>query len=168
MKKVEIVQLVFVILGVSIIFKILMTFIEQIGLFIQFSDNIYPDLKWIIIILLLCIGIFIIGYLMISRSDYFSRKIFKDDASSTVEVAIKRSDIIQLSVIILSLYFIVQLFPSFMSSLYTITWSFFNDFIYFKDSYPEFIWTIALYIFIVEVLIYSKKFSIWLESKLIK
>jgi len=167
MKKSEIVQLIIIILGVLIIYRIVINLVTQINMFIQFSGDFSDELTWIIITFVLVILIAFAGIFIIYKSKNISRKIVKDNPDDQLKVALNKSDIIHLSVIAISLYFLVQLFPSFVGALYSFIINFINDFTMFLESYPQYIASILLYVIIFIVLVNSKQFSGWLEKKLL-
>ena len=168
MKKTEIIQLALIILGLSLIIRILINLMEQLSMFISISGEIPINYLWILIIIFLLTILILIGYFIITKSEVISKKIIKDENDRNLEISLDKSEMIHISIIILSLYFLVKLFPSFINAFYIIILNFFIDYTRFRDLFPQQIWTLILYITILLILLNSRKFSIWLERKIMK
>ncbi len=168
MKKSEIIQLALIILGVSIIARTFETIAGQISMNIGHPDGLYSMYPWLLSFVSIMTILILIGYLIIKKSSTISKKIIKDESDLKVEISLNRSEIIHISIVIISLLYIVKLFPSFISAVYMIILNFFDDYTFLKDIFPQQIWSIILYITIFVILINSNKFSIWLERKIMK
>ena len=168
MNKKEIIQLVLVILGISVIVKTLINFVEQINLYARFPEKHSVDFISIAIIVVSYLILILIGYLILNKSKTISEKIIRDEDDHNLGISLNKNDIVHISIIILSLYFIVWLFPSFMSSIYIIIYEFIDDYQHFKEILPNQLWSIIIYITIIIVLFNSKQFSILLMKKIIK
>jgi hypothetical protein len=168
MKKTEIIQLALIILGLSLIIRILINLMEQLSMFISISGEISINYLWVLIIIFLLTILILIGYFIITKSEIISKKIIKDENDSNLKISLDKSEVIHVSIVILSLYFLVKLFPSFINAFYIIILNFFVDYTRFRDLFPQQIWTLILYITILLILLNSRKFSIWLERKIMK
>jgi len=165
MNKTEIIKLALIILGITIIVRSFENLVGQIPLFLQLSSENDSMYIWILTLVALLIVLTLIGYFIIKKSDTISKKIIRNDEGSRTEIALNKLDLIHISTIILCLYFIVTLSPSFITSISTIIIDFFTDFNDFREILPQQIWTIILYITIFVLLANSKKFAIWIEKK---
>lgn len=166
MKKTEIIQLALVILGISIIVKALLALVEQVGTFATFSENISNDYYFLIIEAAILVIIFFIGFILITRSGILAKKISPEGKDSEVETKMEKADVMHVSIIILCLFFIIKLFTSFITAIYSVILAFFNDYVMFKDVLPDKVWTLIVYFAIVIVFMNSRKFSDWLLRKI--
>jgi hypothetical protein len=165
MKKQEIVHLSLVILGISIFIRALITLIDQVGFYYAFSENISRDFIWLIV---QAVGLSIVVYAswyLVFKSSNFAEKIFKGDENESTGWNYSKLEIIHIAVIIMSLYFLVKLFPSFVSAVYSVFMGFFDK--YTGDHYPEHLWIIILYASLIFVLRHSRRFTDWLIQKVL-
>jgi hypothetical protein len=168
MRKTEIIQLVFIVLGISIIINALASLFEQITIYAKFSGETSIEFSWIAIGAVVLILIFLIGFLLIFKSGLLAKKISKDEDVTAVNLTMSKNDVIHIAIIILCLFFAIKLFPSFLSTIYLVIMAFVNDFSRFKDLFPQQIWALILYLLILIILFNSHKFSNWLQSKMLK
>ncbi len=166
MKKSEIIQIAIIILGICIIFRTLLSVFEQLSYSFKFISEQPTDYNLIFVLLAVIALLIIIGVLLIYKSEYLSKKVIKDDDIESTSTNLNKSEIIQISIVILCLYFIIIYSPGFISSISNIIFNFVNDFRVYQEMLPKNIWSIILYISIFIVLVNSKKFSAWLEQKI--
>jgi hypothetical protein len=167
MKKIEIIQLVLIVLGISVIINALVTLFEQLTIYSKVYGEPSFEFSLITIQAAILIIIFIIGYILIFRSDFLAKKISKDENSTPVSISIRKDDVIHVSIMILCLFFMIKLLPSFLSTLYMVIMAFVNDFSMFKDLFPQQLWVPILYISIIIILINSNRFASWLQRKML-
>jgi len=168
MKKVEIIQLVLIVLGISVIINALVSLFEQIALYSKFSGENSIEFFWVAFGTVVLVLIFTIGFLLIFTSAFLAKKVSMDEDTSDISISMSKNDLIHVSIIVLCLFFIIKLFPSFLSTVYLIIMAFVNDFTMFKDLFPQQVWVPILYLSIIIILINSHKFSNWLQSKMLK
>ncbi len=166
MKKSEIIQIAFIILGIGIIFKTFLSLFEHLNFSFNYMNEYPSDYSFVLTILVIVALLIIIGLLLISKSKYLSKKVIKEESDEIQTINLNKSDIIQISVVILCLYFIVIYSPEFISSISSVIINFTGDFNMYKEMLPKNIWSIILYISIFVILVYSKKFSNWLKQKI--
>jgi len=106
------------------------------------------------------------GYMLVRKSGQISKKILTDDDEQTLSVALNKSETMHVAIVILCLFFIVKLFPAFTNAIITIISTFIDDFLHFQEILPQQILSIVLYVSIFFILLKSKRFSAWLETKI--
>ncbi|MCF8369479.1 MAG: hypothetical protein K9G76_10590 [Bacteroidales bacterium] len=166
MKKTEIIQLTFIVLGILIIVRTILATGDQLSMMIKYWENPSSSFEWVIPFVIVFLVLLSMGYILIRNSRQFANRVIMDE-EETGKIVLQKSDIFQISLVILCLYFIVTLFPAFISTAFYLLVNFFNDFALFKEIWQQQIWTLLLYIFLFISLLYSRKFSIWLEKKLV-
>ncbi len=167
MKKTEIIQLALVVLGIGIIFRTFVYLIQQISVYIRLTSAYAIGLMEILGVIFSMTILILLGYLIIARSEILANKIFKEENDQKIDIALSKSEIIHVSVIILCLYFLISLFPTFFSSMYIVLFEFVDNFKQFKELLFQRIGTLIIYFTIIVILTNSKRFSIWLDEKLV-
>ena len=162
MTKRDITTLTFIVLGISIV----------AGMLVQLSNNLMlkppdsyssNDLLGILIIMLVLI---LFGGVLILKSGYISKIIFKDDNNSKIEFSLDKHETIQVSIVILCLYFLVSLFPSLIDSITGLISIFTDERSYFYQFIPKHISLIVLYLLILMSLFKSSKVSALIGKKI--
>ena len=166
MRKNEIIQLALIILGTSIIVKVLISILDQIFLLFKFPNDIQGENFWIIIAIVVVLLILLFGIILIIKAKAFSKKILKEERNTESALIVNKNDVLHISIIILCLYFLVTLLPSFLNSIYSIGYSFINEFHTFKSMIPSQLGSISLYIIIVLVFLNSNRFSRWIGKRM--
>jgi len=110
----------------------------------------------------------VIGFFVVKKSEYFSKKIIRENGDEEESVLLSRVDILTISVIILSLYFLITGFPSFISSVFSLVTSFIDDFKLFKETLSGNTWRILQYILTLIIFLYAKAIAVWIERKIMK
>ena len=167
MKKTEIIQLALIVLGIGVIFRTFVYLIQQISVYIRLTSVYSIGLMEIIGVIVSMGFLILIGYLIITRSEILARKIFKKDDVQNIDITLPKHDIIHIAIIIICLYFLISLFPSFLSALYTILFEFVDNYKKFKELLFQRVGTVIIYFVLLIILTNSKRFSIWLEEKII-
>lgn len=167
MKKSEIVQLALIIFGILIIIRTLETITTQTSIMFGYQDNNKFIASWIFTLIGIVIIMTLIGYLVIRNSKFLSKKIItdKDENENNKSTILNRNEVITISVIILSMFFLITGFLSFISSLFTLLSSFFSDFKSFKEILPGQLWVIIQYVLIILIFMKSNYISNWIERK---
>jgi hypothetical protein len=166
MNKSDIIHLALIILGITIIIRALLSIVEQIGFYSTFSEEISNDYNWLIIQAIGLAIVLIIGWYFIMRSSPLSKRLAKGNDQHQQQINMDKNEIIHVAVIILCLFFVVQLFGSFFNAVYSVIQGLFDR--YSGDHYPEHLWILILYFSLIFILIHSKKFSTWMIDKVIK
>ena len=164
MKKSEIVQLALIVIGILIIVRTIETLVNQSRIFFGFQawDTI-PG--WLYLLIISAVILMIVaGFLIIRKSEYLSKKIIKEEAEGKVSTTLNRSEILTISILILSMYFVITGFPSFMSSLFSLGGMFFDNFKLFKEMLPKQIWRLIQYLIVVLIFLKSKYISHRIEK----
>ena len=168
MKKSEIIQLALIIFGILIIIRTLETMTVQTTMIIGYQDNYGSMTSWIFAFIGVILFMTLIGYLIIRKSEYFSKRIIREENEGKESTILTRSETLTIAIIILSLYFIITGFPTFIGSSFTLLTSFFSDFKSFKEILPGQLWPIIQYFLIILIFMKSNYISYWIESKLMK
>jgi hypothetical protein len=114
----------------------------------------------------LAIVIFIAWYI-IKRSALYAKRLSEgeeEDAQNEV-ITWSRREVLHTAVVVLCLFFLVQLFTSFVGSIYSVFLGFFDK--YSGDNYPEHLWLIILYASLFFVLRHSWRTTDWLIQKVL-
>lgn len=168
MKKSEIIQVALIILGVIVIIRTLETFATQTSMIVS-SDGGYGQVGyWIFTYVGVIIVMTLIGYFLIKKSKFFSKRLIKTENDDNIILKISRTDIITISVLILSLYLLITGFPSFTGSIAILLTSFFTDFKNFNEILQGQTLYLLQYVLIAIIFINSERFSEWIERKLMK
>ena len=168
MKKSEIVQLALIVIGILIIVRTIEALVNQARIFFGFQDWgtipgwIYPLIFGTVILMIVA------GFLIIRKSEYLSKKIIKEEAEGKVSTTLNSSEILTISILILSMYFVITGFPSFMGSLFSLGGMFFDDFKLFKEMLPQKIWWLVQYLVVVSIFLKSKYISHRIEKNIMK
>ncbi len=168
MKKSEIIQLALIILGILIIIRTIETLAVNTTILFRFQDMDQPVAGLIIGIVVMIVLMVVTGLFIIKKSEYFSKKIIKDEKDVEQKVSLSRVEILTISIIILSLYLLITGFPLFLGSLFSLLTSFFNDFKLFKETLPGQTWNIVEYILTLLIFLYAKSVSVWIERKVME
>ena len=168
MKKSEIIQIALIVLGVLIIIRTFETFAIQTSMIVNSEGGYGGTGYWIFTYIGVIIIMALIGFFLIRKSGFLSKRLIKKENDDITFLKISRTDIITISVIILSLYFLITGFPRFIGSLATLLTSFFTDFSDFKEILPGQTWFLLQYISVVIIFINSEKFSEWIVRKIMK
>ncbi len=164
MKKTEIVQLTIVILAISIIVQSTRTLFQQLAFSLRVGNNYQVDIVYLFILIFGSVLLFGIAGFIFYKSEKISKFIIKEDKE--INLSFDKDEIINLALVIMCLYFIIALFPSFFGSVQQLIFSFFDNYTYFKDIYPGQIWILIVYVSIFVILRNSKKVSSWLLRQL--
>ena len=168
MKKSEIVQLALIVIGILIIVRTIETLVNQSRIFFGFQawDTI-PG--WLYLLIISAVILMIVaGFLIIRKSEYLSKKIIKEEAEGKVSTTLNRSEILTMSILILSMYFVIMGFPSFMASLFSLGGMFFDNFKLFKEMFPKQVWGLIQYLIVVFIFLKSKYISLRIERVIMK
>lgn len=166
MKKSEIIQLALIIFGILIITWTLENLSIQTGITLGNPYNNGEVNLWLFYFAGIFIILALIGFLIIRKSGYLSKKIITDEDDGTEKTLLARSDVITLAIIIMSLYFIISGFPSFISSFLTLAFSFFDDFKMFKEMLPDQSVRIIWYFLLILIFMKANYISNWIEMNL--
>lgn len=167
MDKKTIIKLALVLAGIFVLITSLKTTISQL-IFLQ-SAQAGHELKTIITeFILYFIFSFGSGLILVFKPDLIISLLFKniDNENKKTEINISKSGVLQMSLIIISLYYLVASFPSFISNIYVLSKIFVTDFTRFNvqaiDYWPFIIW----YILIIIVFFNNKAIANYLYKKL--
>jgi hypothetical protein len=162
MTKREITKLALIILGISIIIRMLLELSNS--LILNPSDSYpAPTILGMLVIMFILVAS---GCLLIIKSGYFSKIIFKNDNNSKIEFSLKKQETIHLSIAILSIYFLVSLFSAFINNILDLITSITDGRSYFRNYIPRYILFILLYLLILLSLLKSKNLSKWIENRI--
>ncbi len=164
MKKSEIVQLALIVIGILIIVRTIEALVNQARIFFDFQvwDTI-PG--WLYLLIFSAVILMIVaGFLIIIKSEYLSKKIIKEEAEGKVSTTLNKSEILTISILILSMYFVITGFPSFMGSLFLLGSMFFDNFRQFKETLPKHVWVLIQYLIVVFIFLKSKYISHRIEK----
>lgn len=162
MKKTEIVQLVFVVLGITLMLNIVLTFTQQLSLF-RNQNSLPVDVLIPFLVSALLFGL--LAYLLILKSGFFAKKIIRAEEDQEVNLSIPKYEILQLSVVIISLVLLIKLFIPFFSAVVQMAQFFIDDYSYFKEVFPTQIGTVIIYGILIFIFYHSKAIAQWLNRK---
>lgn len=168
MKKSEILQIALVVLGVFIIIRTFETFAFQINMIATLDDGYGSMGYWIFAYIGIIVIMTLIGFLLIRKSGYFSKKLIKIENDDDKILKISRNEIVSISIIIMCLHFMITGFTGFAGAITTLITSFFTDFSEFKEILPGQTWYLLQYILVIILFINSEKFSNWIVRKIMK
>ena len=155
-------------MGIGIIFRGMIFFTQQFTYFIRFSAEISNDMLQVLGIILILVLLTVIGFLIIFKSGVLAKKIVKADEEQGTNIALGKSEVLHLSIIVLCLYFLVTLFPSVFSAIYNVLFEFVDNYKKFREMLFQRIGIIIVYFFIILIITNSKRFSGWLEEKIMR
>lgn len=166
MKKSELFQLAFVILGISIIVNDLLSIAEQINFVSKFPKDDAANIFvfWGFLILFI---VFLLGILLIIKSKYFSKLILSEKEDSEYDVTIVKQDLLHVSIVVLDIYFMIKFLPSVFGTIYSIFKAFIFNLNYIKPEIQHQFGILLMYSFLILVLFYSKPFTVWLQKKVL-
>ena len=162
MKKTEIVQLVFIVLGITLMLNIILTITQQLSLFR--NQEGFP-LEVLIPFLVSALLFALLAYLLILKSKFFAKKIIRAEEDGEVNLSIPKYEVLQLSVVIISLVLLIKLFIPFFSAVVQMAQFFIDDYPYFKEVFPTQMGTVMFYGILVFVFYHSKAIAQWLNAK---
>lgn len=170
MKKSEIIQLALIILGILIIIRTLETLTVQTSILFGYQDNNEAIMSWIFTMIGIFILMILAGYLIIRNSENLSKRIVQDESGDEKrEVTIlSRIDILTITIIIFSMYFIITGFVSFISSFITLFSAFFSDFLTFKEIVVTQLAMVVQYLLIIVIFFKAKDIASWIDRKILR
>ena len=167
-KKHEIVQIALVIIGVLIVVRTIETLFGQVT-FMGTSQGVYDHLGiWIAVSIVFGFLLVLFAYLMIRKSAYLAKRIIKEENESAEMKCLSRLELLNLSIIIMSLFFLIGRFPSFILSVYNLLSDFIIDFCPYQNMYINNFTQVLQYIMLLLIFLNAKHISIWIERKLFK
>ena len=168
MKKSEIVQLGLIVIGILIIVRTIETLVLQTVMTLSYMGKVELKSAWILAIIGAIALVIVVALLIISKSEYLSKRLVKNENEGDVSTILSKSDILTMSILILSMYFVITGFPNVIGSLFLLASLFFDNFELFKETLPKHIWSIVQYLFVVLIFLKSKSISGWIERSIMK
>jgi hypothetical protein len=162
MTKRDVISLALIIVGISIISNVLINVATRL---IMFPLEFYTanDSYWIFIIVL---ALILIGLFIILKAASISKIIVKQENNDKIEFSLTKTDTIQVSIIVLCLYFLVSLFPSTIDDISQLVSIIFQYRTNMNEFIPKHILSIVLYLIVIISLVKSRKVTMWIENKI--
>ena len=130
---------------------------------IGYDESLFDIYTFIITFIVMGIILVLIGLAIIKYSRKISTKIIRDEEMNENDKTLLKSyDALLISIILLSLYFLVTGFSYFATSLIQLIFMFLDDFSTFKEVYKTEFWEIIQYVIILLIFFNSRKFADWL------
>ena len=161
MKKRELLDLIIIVVGILTVVKAFVVLIEEL-IEKTFNYNYIKDSFWPFTFTFV---LMFLGFFLMLKPHIISKFIIKSGDNDKIELSLKRNDIIHVTIIVLCLYFSVSLLPDLLSQLNLIFFEIFDNKPIDFTFLPREIGLLILYFSIIFILIYSRKFSLWLEKK---
>ena len=167
MKKSELLRIVLIVFGLSTLVYAIKNFSEQIIFLSSMPEDVVKSFYFIAFggYTLATLVLLLVAYILIFKSEGLAKRIIKLKNDDELQILITKEDAIQCSLIIISLFIIISHFPRFISIIYSILYSFIDDFVYFNEVLPDNIGFIIIYILSFFIIPYSKQISLWIVNK---